>query len=116
MIPAFEVGEGARIANLAADLLLATSNDQIGRAGADLRRACGDMKAHADIYIIKNVIGDKLSNCFDQARLTGATLDEFDRIRATILAEPVTTLVGTLIKNGCVCFSLQQMSVALVDI
>jgi hypothetical protein len=116
MIPAFEVNEGARIANLAADKLLATSNDQKGRAGADLRRACGDLKAHADVYIVKNEIADRLSNCFDQARLTGATLDEFDRIRETILAEPVTSLIGTLIKNGCVCFSLQQMSMTLVEI
>jgi prophage DNA circulation protein len=116
MIPSFEVKEGARIANLAADMLLATSNDQIGRAGSDLRRTCGDLKAHADVYIVQNVIADKLSNCFEQARITGATLDEFNRVRDAILTESVTTLVGTLIKNACVCFSLQQMSLVLVGI
>jgi hypothetical protein len=117
MIPAFEVKEGVRIVTLAADLLLATSNDQaVGRIGSDLRRACGDLKAYADLYIVKNMIGDKLSDAFELARKSGATLDEFDRIRATILAEPVDTLIGTLLKNGCVSFSLQQMSMVVVDV
>jgi hypothetical protein len=116
MIPAFQVKEGARIVNLAADLLLATSNDQVGRNGSDLRRACGDLKARADLYIIKNMIGNKLSTAFDLARKSGATLDEFNRLRATIIAEPVETLIGTLLKNGCVGFSLQQMATLTVDI
>jgi hypothetical protein len=116
MIPSFEVKEGARIVNLAADLLLATSTDQIGSTASDLRRACGDLKAHADIYIVKNMIGDKLSAAFALARKSGATLDELDRVRSTILAEPVETLIGTLLKNGCVSFSLQQMSLVVVEL
>src|SRR4029077_12786484 len=106
MIPAFEVTEAAKIAMLAADQLLATSNNQIGRAGADLRRACGDMKARAKEYIVANVIGPKLADCFEQARLTGATMMQFDAIRMTILAQNVTSLVATLIKNSCVGFCL----------
>jgi prophage DNA circulation protein len=113
MIPAFEVSEAAKIAQLAADMLLATSNDQIGRAGSDLRRACGDMKAHAEVYIVTNVIGPKLANCFDQARITGATTDEFNRIRATIVAENAVSLVAVLIKQSCVWFCLQQMSTVI---
>jgi len=116
MIPSVEVKEGAKIARLAVEMLLATSNEQVGRVGSDLRRACGDMQAHADVYIVENIIADKLSNCFEQARLSGATMDEFDRIRARILAEPTTLLIGTLIKNGCICFSLQQISTALMDV
>ena len=110
MIPAFEVNEATKIASLAADMLLATSNNQIGRAGSDLRRACGDMKANANVYIITNVIGPKLSNCFAQARTTGATMDQFNRIQEAINAETVTSLVATLIQQACVAFSLQQMS------
>jgi hypothetical protein len=116
MIPTHEVSEAAKIANLAADMLLATSNEQKGRSGSDLRRACGDIKAYAEVYIVKNVIGDKLSNCFEQARITGATLDEFDRIREAIVAQPVVSLVAVLVKQGCVCFSLQQMSMCVVAI
>ena len=113
MIPAFEVNEAAAIANLAADLLLKTSNNQIGRAGADLRRACGDMKANANVYIVTNVIAAKLSNCFTQARATGATVSQFNRIQETINAETPTSLVAILIQQACVNFSLQQLSMVL---
>ena len=113
MIPAFEVNEAAEIAKLAADMLLGTSNNQIGRAGADLRRACGDMKAHADVYIVTNMIGPKLSNCFMQARVTGATMSQFNRIRETLVAEDAISLVAVLIKQACVAFSLQQMSIVI---
>jgi len=115
MIPSPDVREGARIANLAADLLLATSNDQKGRTGSDLRRACGDMKAHAENYIVENVIAEKLSNCFELARTTGATLSEFDHLRERLVVEATGSLVGMLIKNGSICFSLQQMSMVIVD-
>jgi prophage DNA circulation protein len=114
MIPIPEVTEAANIARLAADLLLATSTDQkAGRAGSDLRRACGDMKAHAEDYIVANQLGPKLSNCFGQARLAGATLDEFNRIRQSILAESPVSLLATMILQSCVWLSLQQMSVVL---
>jgi prophage DNA circulation protein len=116
MIPAFEVTEGAKVATLVADMLLATSNNQIGRAGADLRRACGDMKAYAENYIVANVIGPKLSDCFTQARVTGATMMQFDEIRKAVLDESVTSLIGTLIKNSCVGFCLQQISIVLAGI
>src|SRR4029077_2948969 len=102
MIPVFEVTEAAKIAILAADMLLATSNNQIGRSGADLRRACGDMKAHAEEYIVANVIGPKLSDCFFQARITGATMMQFDEIRKSIIAEAVTSLVAVTIKNSSI--------------
>jgi prophage DNA circulation protein len=115
MIPAFEVNEAARIVFLAVDMLLATSNNQIGRAGSDLRRACGDVKANANVYIITNVIGSRLSNCFSQARTTGATMDQFNRIQQAVDAETVTSLVATLIKQACVAFSLQQMSNVLAS-
>jgi hypothetical protein len=113
MIPT-EVREAAEIARLAATLLLRTSDSKLGRAGADLRRVCGDMQANAERYINNNTIGAKLSECFVQARLTGATLDELNRIRGAIVAEEVVSLVATLIKQACVNFCLQQMSLVLV--
>ena len=114
MIPTQEVREGAAVVTLTADLLLATSNEQKGNTGAALRRACGDIKANAEIYIVQNVIAKKLSDCFEQARLTGATLSEFNYIRERIVAESVTSLTATLLKNGSICFSLQQMSTVIV--
>jgi hypothetical protein len=116
MIPAPDVREAAKIARFAADKLLETSNEQKGRSGSDLRRACGDMKAHADTYIVENVIGDKLADCFLQARITGATLDELNRIRGELAEIEVVTLLAMLIKQACVCYSLQQMALVLVGI
>ncbi len=116
MIPALEVTEASKIAILAADLLLATSNEQKGRSAADLRLACGDVKSYADYYIHRNVIGKKLANCFLQARLTGATLPEFIGIRGTLAQTPAQSLIAVLIKDGCIAFSLQQMSLVLVGI
>lgn len=113
MILSHEVSEAAKIAILVADMLLATSSEQKGRSGSDLRRVCGDMKVNAEIYIAKNVIGPKLSNCFMQARITGATLSEFNRIREALVAEDAVSLVAVLIKQSSVCFSLQQMSIVL---
>lgn len=115
MIPVTDLREGAKIAILAADLLLATSSEQKGPTGSELRRACGDMKSFAENYIVANIIGRKLSNCFALARQTGATMSEFNRMRQTILDEPAVSLLAVLLKNGCVAFSLQQLSLVIVN-
>jgi len=114
MMQSSDVHEAATIAREAADLLLATSNDQrIGRAGSDLRRACGDLKANAEVYVAHNKIAAKLAACFEQARVTGATMDEFDRIRASMAATVAVSLVAVMIKQASVCYSLQQFSIVL---
>ena len=91
MIPAFEVTEGAKIAMLVSDMLLATSSDKVGRAGADLHRACGDLKANAEVYIVENVIG----TCWPIASgNASATMMQFDEIRKAVLAFPNSSLWG----------------------
>ena len=113
MIPTANVREAADIIRVATSMLLATSNQQIGRAGSDLRRACGDMAANAETYITYNQIAPKLAYCFDQARVTGATLDEFNRIREALVAETPVSLIAVLMTQSCIAFSLQQMSIVL---
>jgi prophage DNA circulation protein len=116
MIPIHEVNEAADIIRVAIDMLEATSVKQIGRQGSDLRRACGDMKANAEKYIVANVIAPKLAYCFDQARVTGATLDQLNRIREAMVAETPVALVSVLMTQSCIAFSLQQMALALIAI
>jgi len=117
MIPTGEVREATKIVILAADNLLATSSDQKkGREASALRRACGDIKAHAETLIATNAIARRLSDCFELARATGATLSEFNRIREVILAEDVVSLPAVLIKDGCVRFALQQMAMVIIAI
>jgi prophage DNA circulation protein len=116
MIPKADVREGAKFVSLAADLLLSTtSNEGEGRQGADLRRACGDLKAHAEAFIIENTIAAKLSDCFDLARISGALLSEFNYLRQQIQAEAAVSLVATLLKNVSIQFSLQQMSLTVLQ-
>lgn len=114
MMQSPQVREAADIVRVAMAALLATSNSQLGREGSDLRRACGDMIANAESYITYNTVSDKLSYCFNQARVTGATLDEFNRLRSDLEAETPVSLVATLITQSCINFCLQQMSLAVV--
>jgi len=109
-----DIVEAADIILLAIDMLLATSNDQKGRVGSDLRRSCGDMKSYVQSYIVNNQIAEKLSNCFKQAQLSGATLDEFDRIRSAVDAEMPTSLLATLMQQACISYALQQMAIVIV--
>lgn len=112
LMPNNEVTESVKIVNLAAQLLLGTASKPTGRTGSDLRRMCGDIIANAETYIVTNVIGQKLSDCFAQARLTGATMDQFNRIQENLGAEQVVTLTATMLQQVCISFGLQQMSIA----
>jgi prophage DNA circulation protein len=116
MITIANVREAAAIVTLAADMLLVTSTEQKGRSGSDLRRACGDLKANAKVYIVENLIADKLFNAFEVARLAGASMDDFNRIREAVVQMASLSLVARLIKQGCVCFCLQQISLVLITI
>jgi prophage DNA circulation protein len=116
MMQSSQVREAADIVRVATSLLLKTSNNQIGRAGSDLRRACGDMAVNAEVYITYNQIAPKLAYCFDQARVTGATADEFNRIQQALVAETPVSLIAVLMTQACIAFSLQQLSLALLSI
>jgi prophage DNA circulation protein len=116
MMKSSDVREAANIVRVAISLLLGTSNNQPGRAGSDLHYACGDMAANAEAYITNNQIAPKLAYCFNQARLTGATMDEFNQIREALLAETPVSLLAALMQQACVAFSLQQLALAVTAI
>jgi prophage DNA circulation protein len=116
MLPIADIREAEKIVVKTADMLLATSNDQKGTTGSNLRRACGDLKAFAEQYISSGVIATKLSNSFVLARTTGATISEFNRVRETVLAEAAVSLTAVTIKNVCIWFSLQQMSLGIAEV
>ena len=116
MMKSSDVREAADIVRVAISMLLQTSNNQIGRAGSDLRRACGDLATNAEVYITYNQIAPKLAYCFNQARVTGATVDEFNRIQEAMVAETPVSLVAVLMTQACAAFSLQQLSLALTAV
>jgi prophage DNA circulation protein len=114
MMKTADVREAADIIRVATSGLLATTTKQTGRAGSDLRRACGDMAANAERYITYNQVAPKLAYCFDQARVSGATLDEFDRIRQSLVTQTPVSLVAVLLNQSCIAFCLQQEALVLV--
>jgi prophage DNA circulation protein len=114
MIATADANEAAAIIRTATSMLLATSSGQQGRAGSDLRRACGDLAVNAEKYAAYNQVAYKLAYCFDQARAAGATLSEFNQIYATMAAETPVSLIATLMAMSCVSFSLQQVSLVLM--
>lgn len=116
MMRSSDVREAADIVRIATSMLLRTSNNQFGRAGSDLRRACGDVAANAETYIAYNQIAPKLAYCFNQARMTGATMDEFNQIQEAMVAETPVSLVAVLMTQACVAFSLQQLALAMTAI
>jgi prophage DNA circulation protein len=116
MMQAPAVREGAAIIIRTADMLLGTSQEKKGRAGSDLRRYCGDIKANAESYIVNNIIANKLSVCFEQARIAGASLDDFNRIRESILAEVPVLPIAQWMKSACLSNALQQMALTVIEI
>jgi hypothetical protein len=108
-----EIKEAAAIVERAVDLLLRTSGEKQGRTGSDLRRACGDVKAHAESLIYNNKIAVPLANCFYQTLLCGATLSEFDQVRRSVLAETPVALIAVLMKQACVTLCLKNQSLVI---
>jgi len=88
MIPVFEVNEAAKIVKFVAVELVAMLKEKTGRQGADLRRLCGDLEARAEDYIVANVVGKRLQECFTQARMTGAVMMDFNELRRALIEIP----------------------------
>lgn len=99
--------EAVGIINRALDGLLMTVSET-GRAGSDLRRACGSLKVTAEWHIENNTIAEPLGQCFDLGRLAGATWPEMDYIRRGLVAEEPVSLIAVLITQSCILFCLQN--------
>lgn len=79
-----------------------------GTTGVELRRVIGNFQAH-EVELIENfTIGTALFNCFEQARLTGATLDTMDGVRRVMLAEQPVFDFGKCAKLTGMVFSFVE--------
>jgi prophage DNA circulation protein len=85
-----------------------------GRAGSDARTAIGDTRANAYKLCINDAIGPPLDQCFDLARLAGATTQRLDYVRQQIEAEAPATLGGRLIRDAGIrlCLAAQARIIA----
>jgi prophage DNA circulation protein len=73
-----------------------------GRAGSDLRTACGALSANAEILLLADQVGPPLAECFDLARAAGATQAQLAAVRNETLTETPTMLGAVLIKNSII--------------
>jgi prophage DNA circulation protein len=103
-----EIDEAVAIIGRLAIALLTTVPGNAGRAGADLRRACGDLVANAETYVRGAALSVPLLACFTQATAAGADLAGYDRVRAALLAEAPQGLAAIAVVQAALRFSLAQ--------
>lgn len=79
-----------------------------GTSGVELRRVVGNFQAHEVELVESFTIGTQLFNCFEQARLAGATLDTMDAVRVVMIAEQPTFNFGKTAKLSGMVFSFVE--------
>jgi prophage DNA circulation protein len=77
-----------------------------GRPGSDLRTAVGDIKANLQSLLINNTIGPPLVECFELARLTGATLSNMNQVHETAAAQTATLPGALSVKHALIELAL----------
>jgi prophage DNA circulation protein len=81
-----------------------------GRTGAELRRQTNDVAAYADRMIEDITYANKLSNCFNLTRLTGATYNTLDAVRQNILSQSPKGELGIAVQELALHFCLIQQA------
>jgi prophage DNA circulation protein len=94
---------------------LLTVSPTRGRSGSALRRAVGDVVAHAQSLLHDDLIGPPLANCFELARQTGLTMQNAAAVRARIEQEQPELLGAVLIKNAGINFCLVTEARIIAD-
>jgi len=94
-----EAEEAAAIVERMLDALSSTASAR-GRAGSNLRTTIGELRAEAVASLQDGSIGVRLGECFESARLAGATLGKMARVREGILAETPANLPAALVMEA----------------
>lgn len=88
--------------------LLGTLTGQLGRQGAELRYAVGDLQASAAASLQAGTLGAALLECFALATSAGATVVGMEAVRAAMQAETPSGLPGIAVANAGIRFALAQ--------
>lgn len=105
-----ELDEAVSVLAVMTDRLLATLSGQVGRQGAALRYAVGDLRAQAPDLLRTGTVALPILDCFTFAGLAGATLDGVDAVRAALVALAPTGLPGLAVGNLGIRFALGRMA------
>jgi hypothetical protein len=108
-----ELEEAEAIITAICDALLTTIPTK-GRAGSNLRIACGKLKAKAKFMFQDGTVATPLRECFDLAYAAGAVLDEMAYVRAAIFQQSPIYLPGILTMNAglLLCLSTEGRVIA----
>lgn len=80
-----------------------------GRAGAELRRAVGDLTARTASYLADGTFANRLLNCFRLATQAGIDLNWMDRVIKQLTEEKPTALSSTsVVQNGLMMAVAQE--------
>lgn len=90
--------------------ILGTLSGAVGRDGASLRYAVGDLQATAPTLLRTASLGAPLLNCFDLAFQAGATLVEMETVRAAMTAVSPIGLAGIAVANAGIRMALVEES------
>ena len=106
--------EAVPIVHVTMDAILNWVPNQ-GRAGFDVRRACGEVKARTLTYLRSDTLGEPLAECFRQARLAGMSLVHMDYVRAAA-ADQGAQLVGAIVvRDACIELALSEMGLIIAS-
>jgi hypothetical protein len=110
MIYRSELSNGLEISKRLIDALMSFSISSQGTAGADLRSAVGKFLSNFSELVDTYTLGVSLYDCFEQARLAGATLNSMDNVRLAMFKETPTFPLGKAIVNAAILFSFVEQS------
>jgi prophage DNA circulation protein len=86
-----------------------------GRPGSDARQQISQTAANAYALLRGDTIGPELDECFDLARLAGATFPQILEIQTLTSQEVPRTLGGALIQNSLLQWCLTTESAIIAD-
>jgi prophage DNA circulation protein len=80
----------------------------VGRPGADLRLAIGDLRAHIGAYLRDGSFGRRLLICYRAATEAGVTVQWMDNVLKQLTSETPTYLPSVLVVQNSCLFALAQ--------
>ena len=111
-----DLNEALGVVDTMLTTLLGTLSGNVGREGAALRYAIGDLQAEAPALVSTGTIGLPLLGCFMAAFYAGAGYAAFDKVRLAMQAEAPIGLPGAIIANLGIRFTLGRQARVLAAI
>jgi prophage DNA circulation protein len=94
--------------------VLLTTVPSSGATGANARAAISDVKTNAYVWLRNNTLGVPLNNAFLMARDNGATYQNIEHVRQSVMTENPTTVGGmlTMVSGINLCLATESEIIA----